>query len=79
MTGLHELVSWALARHGRVEDHGLSSNERTYLRSVGARLFRGPGEPWWAVGEAKRLQLYAKLFETVPLRPDPDAEAFDGP
>ena len=66
----------ALARLGRVADAGLDTAARRALRAAGARLFTGPGPAWWAVGEDRRLQLVA-ASETVPLRPDPDAAAFD--
>lgn len=71
----------ALARDGRVADLGLSPAVRSWLRAAGARLFSGPGPTWWAVGERRRLQLHAALFEAEPVapRPDPDAAAFDGP
>lgn len=68
----------ALARLGRVADAGLDDAARRALRARGARLFTGPGPAWWAVGEARRIQLVA-AGEVTPLRPDPDAEAFDGP
>ena len=68
----------ALARDGRVADAGLSDEARRALRARGARLFTGPGPAWWAVGEARRIQLVA-AGESAPLRPDPDAEAFDAP
>lgn len=67
-----------LARTGRVDDAGLDAEARSALRSAGARVFAGPGPAWWAVGERRRLQLVA-ASETVAPRPDPDAEAFDGP
>ena len=68
----------ALARTGRVDDTGLDSGASVALRAAGARVFAGPGPAWWAVGQRRRLQL-AATFETVAPRPDPDAEAFDGP
>lgn len=65
-----------LARRGRVADAGLSDEARAALRARGARLFTGPGPAWWAVGEARRIQLVA-AGESAPRRPDPDAAAFD--
>lgn len=69
-----------LARTGRVDDAGLDAEARVALRAAGARVFAGPGPAWWAVGQRRQQQLFAAVFESaVPLRPDPDAEAFDGP
>lgn len=66
-----------LARLGRVGDAGLDDAARRALRAAGARLLTGPGPAWWAVGEARRVQLVA-ASEAPPRRPDPDAAAFDG-
>lgn len=70
-----------LARTGTIPDADLSDPERAALRALGAKRMSGPGAPWWAVGERKRLALLAEIENEryQPYRrPDPDAAAFDG-